>query len=516
MTFLQRHQGRLPKRYVQPCAHSIPQCTAKTCICLQWIANRQLADRIPKFLGENAIFHRAESQFDIVEVVGSSPIPPTRFWPASLFWVVWRCRNPRADLALGTELADTPRKKTAQNLADSPRHTYDEGARRAGAPKCFTWVFSLCSFLGVFPMVRNGMRRAGFTLVELLVVIAIIGVLVALLLPAVQAAREAARRSSCGNNLKQLSLALHNFHDVNLSFPPGALDDDTNSLGWGACILPYMEQQPLYQRIDAVFAAATPNVTTDPKPIMLLKTLIAHPNLDSWAAPGTPQATQPWDNRNTAHQTTIGTFIPTFYCPSSALPRFDNDADATASYVGCIGTVSLPYASWAGGNNPDAVTHQNGILLYSNRNGRTIATDMAAVLDGTSNTILLGEAGKSQDVTPQFPGHPCFPIWAGGNVTGGNNSRFIGSCLRITGEGGVLNTPTLPSVAPMNMKLPIPPPTPAAGSTHISNMCFSSFHPGGAQFALADASVRFIPETVNPTVYMAMGGRNDGVPAQLP
>jgi hypothetical protein len=231
---------------------------------------------------------------------------------------------------------------------------------------------------------------------------------------------------------------------------------------------------------------------------------------------GATQAGQPWDNRNTAHQTSIGTFIPTFYCPSSALPRFDDDLDATGTYVGCMGTVVQPYSNWAGGNNPNAVTQQNGILVFSHNNSRTIAHDMAAILDGQSNTILLGEVGRSQDVTPQVTNHPCFPIWAGGNVDGGNNARFIGSCLRITGEGGVLNTPTLPNVAPINMKLPNPPPTPSNSSGHISNMCFGSFHPGGAQFALGDASVRFIPETVNAAVYMAMGGRNDGVPAQLP
>jgi prepilin-type N-terminal cleavage/methylation domain-containing protein len=169
-------------------------------------------------------------------------------------------------------------------------------------------------------MFRRSFARSGFTLVELLVVIAIIGVLVALLLPAVQAAREAARRSSCSNNLKQLSLGLHNFHDVHLSFPPGALDDDTNSLGWGVCILPYIEQQPLYQQIDAVFGPAVPNVAGDPKPNMILKTLISHPNIDSWAA-GTTQAGQPWDNRNAAHQVSIATHIPTFFCPSMANPE---------------------------------------------------------------------------------------------------------------------------------------------------------------------------------------------------
>src|SRR6188472_3349467 len=95
-------------------------------------------------------------------------------------------------------------------------------------------------------------RRSGFTLVELLVVIAIIGVLVSLLLPAVQAAREAARRMSCGNNLKQIGLAMHNFHDTNNKLPsnirPSAVS--TVRVRWASYILPFMEQSPLYDRID--------------------------------------------------------------------------------------------------------------------------------------------------------------------------------------------------------------------------------------------------------------------------
>src|SRR5437660_9676642 len=100
----------------------------------------------------------------------------------------------------------------------------------------------------------SGLNRRGFTLVELLVVIAIIGVLVALLRPAVQQAREAARRMQCTNNLKQIGIALHNHHDVKLTFPPGALNTGHNGTPvyttWTIEILPFMEQQALYQQYD--------------------------------------------------------------------------------------------------------------------------------------------------------------------------------------------------------------------------------------------------------------------------
>ena len=133
-------------------------------------------------------------------------------------------------------------------------------------------------------MVRLSLRRTGFTLVELLVVIAIIGVLVALLLPAVQAAREAARRIDCADKLNSLGIALHNHHDTFNSFPPGMVDDDTNNIGWAVCILPFMENEPLFEVINGPFGKQTASPTV--KPIIMNKTLIGHPNIDNWTGNG--------------------------------------------------------------------------------------------------------------------------------------------------------------------------------------------------------------------------------------
>src|SRR5690242_3831055 len=109
-------------------------------------------------------------------------------------------------------------------------------------------------------------RRSGFTLIELLVIIAIIGLLVALLLPAVQAAREAARRAQCANNLKQIGLAMHGYHDVWHSFPPGYLTRPVTGLelgpgwAWGTLILPYLEERPLYDSANFDFSYGNPDI----------------------------------------------------------------------------------------------------------------------------------------------------------------------------------------------------------------------------------------------------------------
>lgn len=339
-------------------------------------------------------------------------------------------------------------------------------------------------------------KRVGFTLVELLVVIAIIGILVALLLPAVQAAREAARRSSCTNNLKQLGLALQNFHDTYQNFPPGMVDDDGNVLGWGTYILPYMEQTAIYDNINAVFQASVPQVAANPKPVMILKEWLGHPNIDSWAAPG-GQADQPWDIRKPQTQPFTKVALAPYRCPSTALPRFDNDGYGASSYVGNMGNEVVLIAAWACGSPAAAL--QNGVLINSASNTQTRVTDMAAILDGTSNTILVGEIGESANVRPRVINNGMFPLWAGGNNNGG--------CTRLGGHLRVVDVNTF-----INRKFPAT----GFGNPDLSDYSFGSYHPGGAQFVFVDGSVRFIPQTVNTAVYRALGGRDDRVVATLP
>lgn len=193
-------------------------------------------------------------------------------------------------------------------------------------------------------------RRKAFTLIELLVVIAIIAILIALLLPAVQQAREAARRTQCKNNLKQIGLALHNYHDVSLSFPPGWIDQgaDGNSVwNWTAAILPQLEQRALYDQLN-VGNSPPVDALADPVRVELMR--------------------QP---------------LAAFRCPSDTGPPLNNDPNrlnsgeslAVSNYVGNAGSNRLERF------RPDA----DG--LYT----QNINVRIRDVTDGTSNTFAVGE-----------------------------------------------------------------------------------------------------------------------------
>lgn len=287
-------------------------------------------------------------------------------------------------------------------------------------------------------MNRSG--RLGFTLVELLVVIAIIGILIALLLPAVQAAREAARRAQCTNNLKQLALACHNYHDTYQRFPAGQIVSGVtgaSSAGWGwgwsAMILPQMEQSTIRDQIDCGQAMAAP------QNIGLVRTRI-----QSFLC---PSATKVPENG-----------VPTGNPSGSGAFLIANPGVAPASYVGNGGAFSNSF------NPTEPADKKNGILM------RDSGIRMADILDGTSNTALLGEA-----IHYDFLWDPKLY----GNARSSNGSSDAGLALLRIGEQR------------------INPPSNA--SQVVLRESFASYHPGGANFALCDGSVRFVGETIYHT-----------------
>ncbi len=312
----------------------------------------------------------------------------------------------------------------------------------------------------------------GFTLVELLVVIAIIGTLVGLLLPAVQSARESARRSACQNNLKQLGVALHNYHDAMRAFPRGnkcttsALPPTSGSAGdptatrepWTVAILPYAENVALYNRFD------------------LNQAFSSHLSLSR------QEATLPGTNPNPAAQNTTN---PIFQCPSDPeLPA----SPLKNNYFGVMGGVTAggQGAAWTAASSAPYEIYNNGILFLNSARG------IKNITDGTSKTFLVGETIYQYNLpTEKFFG------WGQGART---NSDGLKCWLQ--------------NVAATKSRMNSKPEQDAAG-THphvIWQTTFSSSHPGGTQFLTADGGVSFVSETVNLTIYRQMGVVNDGAP----
>ena len=336
---------------------------------------------------------------------------------------------------------------------------------------------------------RSKIRR-GFTLIELLVVIAIIAILIALLVPAVQKVRAAAARTQCINNLKQIGLACQGFHDAQKKLPIGQYNDDNNNWGWGAFILPHLDQGPLYASLTN---SASTNRMYVPAPYGSLHTDIqavyGNTNIDNLNG-----ATAIGNNlTNTAilagANPCVNTVLAVFQCPADVLPVAKSNGYAKSNYCGNQGNTSLWGATTygCGGVLGD---RNNGILLHSNNNDRDYCVTMVQITDGTSNTVLVGEVTTTANVSPSNTGSGTFPIWAGGNGGGCNGTSNIGSNLRL-----------MDAAYPLN-----------GGSDNS----FGSQHSGGANFVFVDGTVRFIQSNISAISYAALGSRNGNETVALP
>jgi len=319
-------------------------------------------------------------------------------------------------------------------------------------------------------------QRRGFTLIELLVVIAIIAVLIALLLPAVQAAREAARRSQCVNNLKQLALAANNYESTNSCFPGGSYSSVTYPKTWHfaenfSCfvrMLPFTEQSAMYSAVNFNnnYGSYT-NVTISGVRLAIL------------TCPSDPMNTPvPLRNTSSASGVTPGWNFGVNNSPDQ--PPDSVYLQAFTSYGGNMGTWPVNYQQSY--NSPAEYNQLNGVIYNDS------SVKISDIVDGTSNTILFGEHSKGG----LYIYDPGFAVSDGC----WNSGRYYDSMIC--------------SYYPPNVGL--------SGSnlgtfSYYYPTAANSFHPGGANFAFCDGSVKFLKNTINSWSYSTNVGANK---AQLP
>jgi prepilin-type N-terminal cleavage/methylation domain-containing protein/prepilin-type processing-associated H-X9-DG protein len=307
-------------------------------------------------------------------------------------------------------------------------------------------------------MIRTRSIRSAFTLIELLVVIAIIAILIALLVPAVQKVREAAARISCTNNLKQIVLGLHNYHDTYKTFPMGQRYSVAAG-NWRIEVLPYLELGNVYTQV----------------------------------------------NRNDVYNSAVlsNLILPIWQCPSNALSQTQPQAWVTwwtnhnhmvPSYIGIMGAYPDPagnsgaiYASNYGG-----WWSNNGMLRMNQ------TTRIADCTDGTSNTIIVGEQSGSVGAQDYRNGY--YSPWGGCTVSLPIGQQPAGADM--WGMG-------LTCVAYANNSQ-----SAGAGATtsYVGNSILNSFHTGGINVGFTDGSVRFAPNSTDFTNFQRMCVRNDGIP----
>lgn len=313
-------------------------------------------------------------------------------------------------------------------------------------------------------------RKKGFTLIELLVVIAIIAVLVALLLPAVQQAREAARRSQCKNNMKQLGLAVHNYHDTSNVFPIGQQNSKAYA-NWRVGLLPYLDQAPLFNQLN-----------------------FRQTFLSGCAASSTYGFV--YENGNTA---LVKLVIPVYKCPTSPLdPVADvgcnNDHVQVHDYVGIGGATPDPT------NRPGVCSIDTGYGTYCN-NGLLTPNQVFKIrdiTDGASNTMIIAEqSGQvgNRDYRAGYHGGwsslaGVSPFTTPPNFTGlpyGSGTTVVRQQVNSKSAGL------------------------GAGSSYYANTILNSFHTGGIHILLTDGAVRFISDNLDFNTLCRLACKDDGI-----
>ncbi len=307
----------------------------------------------------------------------------------------------------------------------------------------------VASFISAGRAGHPNSRRSGFTLIELLVVIAIIAVLIALLLPAVQSAREAARRIQCTNNVKQIGLALHNYHGVHNRFPAGSINVTVNGSAFRqpflTMILPFLEQANLYNSY----------------------------------------------NNNVSFQlgqnvTARTTYVNTFLCPDDTPQMFVNNGGAVNDVKGNYGI------NWGQGTY--------GTSALPAPFGLNYGASISEITDGLSQTFLLAELKQ----TPHPTGQPVATVDRRGRIWSDQDSShqittFLPPNSLAPDYGTCWPFPELK--APCNRDLN------AGNNAYIASR---SFHPGGVNLLLGDGSVRFIKDSINTTTWNALSSRSGG------
>jgi prepilin-type N-terminal cleavage/methylation domain-containing protein/prepilin-type processing-associated H-X9-DG protein len=335
---------------------------------------------------------------------------------------------------------------------------------------------------------KSTVRRSAFTLIELLVVIAIIAILIALLLPAVQQAREAARRTQCKNNLHQLGIALHNYHDVYNQFPltvfntaaPGFNWSDSSRGSYLVRLLPYIEQSNLFNALN--FSLSGPAWSTA--------------NFEGQVDPAGKLYRQ--------------YVIPAYMCPSDPQPILDGHS-AKTNYMMSMGNQSMPGGgtAWGTCSQYNSPGDRNVFGLYAPGHGNTDnpsytsgvlsrlnwAANFRDITDGTSNTIAAGEVlGQCGDHSRNGWFH-FNSTWIATTAP----INFPIACVRESLRGVSWDSGS---------------PGPLNACNHWQNwqtsQGFKSKHTGGANFVMCDGATKFLSENIDYRIYQRLGDRRDG------